>query len=545
MKRHFIFLAAAALLFSAGFPAPAAADSSHARIIRLSLVQGDVRFTRDFHDDSLNDSQAVWETAALNLPIRQGYALSTDSGRAEVEFENGAMAFLGANTIVEFYDLSLRDGHKTTRLVLRQGTAIFYVNPASGDYFSVTGGDFTVEANHRAKFRMDNFDDGSQVSVEQGQANVLRDEQSTPLEKGQSLSLRAGDAGKFDLGRALESDDFDRWVSGRIESVVTATNYSNQYANSPGYTSGFADLYTYGSWLSVGGYGYGWRPFGAGFGWSPFGYGGWFFDAGMGWSFIGSAPWGWLPYHYGSWVFSPVYGWVWIPTGFGVGRPVIYRPATAVWVRSGSTVGLVPLHPADTRGKTPLNIAQGVYAVEGRGLAATTTPSGEQNWSVVKGVPRDTFAAGLATTSSPTRVPRIIAAGNGAGHPLTSHRDSSIVYDPSEHRFVNANIPLANTIGAKKTELGAPVKGNVAAANTATMGTVAAPATPPPSRTVVVPRPAVTPPPPHSTTGSSTRSSSASGAVWGRSGNSASSTGSSHPSSSSSSHPSGGSGKPH
>jgi len=26
---------------------PVAADSSHARIIRLSLVQGDVRFTRD------------------------------------------------------------------------------------------------------------------------------------------------------------------------------------------------------------------------------------------------------------------------------------------------------------------------------------------------------------------------------------------------------------------------------------------------------------------------------------------------------------------
>ena len=544
MKRQFFVLAAAALLFSTGFPTTAAADSSHARVVRLSLVQGDVRFARQFHDDSLTDSQAVWETAALNLPIRQGYALGTDSGRAEVEFENGAMAFLGANTVIEFYDLSLRDGGKITRLVLRQGTATFYVNPADGDYFSVTGGDFTVEANHRVKFRMDNFDDGSQVSVEQGQANVLRDNQSTLLEKDQSLSVRADDADKDNMvpGRAAESDDFDHWVSGRIESVTTATNYSNQYVSSPGYTAGFADLYTYGSWFSVAGYGYGWRPFGAGFGWSPFGYGDWFFDASMGWSFIGSAPWGWLPYHYGGWGFSPVYGWVWIPTGFGVGRPVIYRPVTGVWVNSGTKVGLVPLHPADSRGKTPLNIAQGVYAVEGRGLAATTTPGVQQNWTVVKGVPRDTITAGLMTTSSPQHVSRTIAAENAGRHPVTLGRGSSIVYDPSEHRFVNAYTPPATAKAAEKTEPGAPGKENGAASKLEVVGTVAASTAPPP-RTVVAPRPAITPPPPHSSTGSSTRSSSAGEAVMGGSGKSSSSSSSSHPASSS--HPSAGSGRPH
>src|SRR5439155_13870982 len=33
----------------------------------------------------------------------------------------------------------LNDAARTTRLVLRQGSASFYVNPAGGDYFSVTG----------------------------------------------------------------------------------------------------------------------------------------------------------------------------------------------------------------------------------------------------------------------------------------------------------------------------------------------------------------------------------------------------------------------
>ena len=143
-SRLLVFLAL--ILITVSLPGSAEADASHARIVRLSLVQGDVRFARDFHDDPLSDTKAVWEVAPLNLPIRQGYALATENGRAEIEFENGAMAFIGANTVVEFYDLSLNDGVHVTRLVLRQGTGLFYVHPGNGDYFSVTGGDFTVQA---------------------------------------------------------------------------------------------------------------------------------------------------------------------------------------------------------------------------------------------------------------------------------------------------------------------------------------------------------------------------------------------------------------
>src|SRR5215467_2499775 len=104
--------------FASYIGTPAYADVSHARIVRLSLVQGDVRFVRDVKGDPLNDSlQLNWETAALNLPIRQGYVVATDSGRAEVEFENGALAFLAENTVLQFYDLSSEDGGLTTRLI--------------------------------------------------------------------------------------------------------------------------------------------------------------------------------------------------------------------------------------------------------------------------------------------------------------------------------------------------------------------------------------------------------------------------------------------
>src|SRR5713226_7411417 len=194
-----IFLALFMLSLTSGLPA--LADSSHARIIRLSLVQGDVRFARDVKGDPLTSEKATWEGATLNLPIRQGYVLATDHGRAEVEFENGAMAFLAENTALEFYDLSLEDGAKSTRLVLRQGTASFYVNPSSGDYFSVTGGDFTVEADGRAGFRLDNYDDGSTVETFKGRVSVLHKKNTTRLEKGQSLSLKAGDDSSVNVAR--------------------------------------------------------------------------------------------------------------------------------------------------------------------------------------------------------------------------------------------------------------------------------------------------------------------------------------------------------
>src|SRR5712664_1669651 len=212
---------------------PASADSSHARIIRLSLVQGDVRFARWTPDDPLADSTATWETAGLNLPIRQGYVLATDKGRAEVEFENGAMAFLKENTILEFYDLSLNDSARTTRLVLRQGSASFYVNPAGGDYFSVTGGDFTVEAEGRSTFRLDNYDDGSTVEAYKGRVSVLHNKNTTRLEKGQSLSVKAGNDSSVNVARLPDEDDFDRWVSGRVDSVSTATTAALRYTGSP------------------------------------------------------------------------------------------------------------------------------------------------------------------------------------------------------------------------------------------------------------------------------------------------------------------------
>jgi FecR protein len=507
------------VLFSLGcatLPAPAMADASHARIVRLSLVQGDVRFSRQFHKDSLDDSKAVWEPAPLNLPIREGFALSTGAdARAEVEFENGAMAFLSANTVIEFYDLTLDEGALVTRLILRQGSAIFYVHPANGDFFSVTGGDFSVEANGRSRFRLDNYDDGSTVSVEQGQVAVLRKDQTKTLQKGDSYSIDINEAQSPVLARSSEYDDFDKWVSGRIDSVATATEYSSEYVSSPAYSSGFADLYSYGSWYGVPGYGYGWQPFGVGLGWSPFGFGNWNYDPLLGWNFIGSAPWGWLPYHYGGWIFNPGRGWLWVPTGFGPVGPVIYRPVTAVWMRAGGVTGLVPLNPADSHGKPPLNLNQGIYAVRGNSVEGTAVAAGDEKWSVVNHPQRELFTApAAAPTAAPIRVSRTILAGDSGSRAVTLSRDSSIVYDPGQHRFVNSSDPTKTPVEPEKTNT--QVNASEPRKDAVKSGTVAGSSAKPAGTGVrtAAARPNITPPnPPASTRGSH----ASGGAIWDRS----------------------------
>ena len=423
----------------------ASADSSHARIVRLSVVQGDVRFARDVKGDPLADSNAGWEAAALNLPIRRGYVLATDNGRAAVEFENGAMAFLSENTVLEFYDLSSEDGGFTTRLILRQGSAEFNVTPARGDYFSVTGGDFSVQAESRTTFRMNNFDDGSSVNVLHGRLTALSKGKSTPVEKNQALSMKAGDPESVAVETATAGDDFDQWVSAKIENFTTATASGSQYVNSYDYSSGFGDLYTYGTWFPMAGYGNCWRPYGVGLGWSPFDFGSWYFDSGFGWSFLGGQPWGWLPYHYGGWLFRPGVGWVWSPSGsFGGGGIGRWRPVTGVWMRSaGGAVGIVPSHPLDVKGKTPRNLAVGLFAVTPRGVSTTLPPlESSDRWKVQKNPARDTMQNQLAATAAPARVARTMTAGATAGARVTTgNGNSAIVYDRTGRRFVNAENP--------------------------------------------------------------------------------------------------------
>jgi len=83
---------------------------------------------------------------------------------------------------------------------------------------------------------------------------------------------------------------------------------------------------------------------------SPF----WGFDG-----FNGLEPWDWTICHAGSWIrWHHRYVWV-------AGSKRHHHPPVR-WVKTGRTVGYVPIHPRDEAGKTPINLKDGLFRVKGK-----------------------------------------------------------------------------------------------------------------------------------------------------------------------------------
>lgn len=421
MRRLFISLTVslvAAVLFPYFSPAQAS-EVSHARIVRLSYAQGSVAF----HDASVSDDSAEpgelastgWQPAIVNTPIREGMSLATGDGRAEVEFESGALAWMSSNSVLEFPQLVLSDGTRVSEITVKQGTASFNLKPGRHDSFVIRAGAAMIRVPGSARFRVDVFDDGTAVSVLHGAVDV---ESATKLQRVDSksaLSFRTDAPEDFQISARPTLDGWDRWVESRGNAVQIARSESATYmGSSVGY--GAADLGFYGDWLSLPGYGYAWQPWGMGYGWSPFFNGYWNSFGAFGPTWVSYEPWGWLPYHYGGWVLSPFYGWVWVPGGFGA-----WSPATVAWMRTPVGVGWVPRAPHDKHGGTPANLVHGVVTNTPEGmtgrlansmLAASSMSSVHVvgAWQNDAELGRLTKQAQAATRTAPTGSPRLAMA---------------------------------------------------------------------------------------------------------------------------------------
>lgn len=326
--------------------APQTNDYSYVRIVRLSLVEGDVQLLRP--------SEGQWETALMNMPIRQDYSLATAQGRAEVEFESGAVARIAENTTLVFTELAMSDGGRITRLTLQQGTATFDANLSRNDIFEVHTPHLATAVTDNARYRVDVNAQGSWVSVWKGDVQVgTINGASSKIGKGRGAFVGASDTSQMQLIRNADSDSWDRWVDERDSVILSATHAAQRYTNSP-YSYGLSDLTYYGGWYNVPGYGYGWQPYGMPIGWSPFWNGRWYAMNGFGWTWVSYEPWGWMPYHFGSWTCLPGRGWFWVP-----GTINRWNPAPVHWLQVGGHIGWIPTSPGDRPGVPPANLGQG------------------------------------------------------------------------------------------------------------------------------------------------------------------------------------------
>jgi hypothetical protein len=212
------------------------------------------------------------------------------------------------------------------------------------------------------------------------------------------------------------------------------------------------------------------------------------------------------------------------------------------------------MHPLDRKGRTPLNLERGVFSNVGtKGVnAEVLRVERGQDWKTLKSPPREALSSSLVATGPPARVSRTVVESNSGVHAISLGKDSSIAYDPHEHRFVNASSPEASSSAApsaaKSGEIRVENGRSTSAASTPTSVTpprVPAPpvtrsASSPPARTIV-------PPPAPRYSGGERGSSSSRSSGWGGSASSSgtSSGRSSSPSASSTPASHHSSGRPH
>lgn len=323
---------------------------SHARVVRLSFVEGTVTVQRPDADE--------WATAPVNTPIQEGFKLSTaENSFAEVEFENAAStARLGQLSLLEFNQLALAaDGGKLNRLTLTQGYATFHFVPSEQDVYEVKAGDATLTPSGKAEFRADLDDSQLRVEVFKGSVDVSGSEGSQTLTKSMVFDMRPGEAAEVTQG--VTKDAWDEWVAQRDETQTVAQAPAATGPSSGWVSSGFygsSDLYGYGDWGYVPGYGNAWFPQ-VPLGWAPYSVGRWAWYPGFGYTWISAEPWGWLPFHYGNWLFDPGYGWFWMPGAFGY-----WSPGIVTWYQGPGWVGWAPQVPLGNRHvTTPVNCPQG------------------------------------------------------------------------------------------------------------------------------------------------------------------------------------------
>lgn len=315
-------------------------------VARVAYFSGDVLFSR-------GDDPDDWQLASLNFPMTWGDRVYTERGsRLELQTE-GSSIYLAPKTDLAVLNLT----YDVKQLSLGMGSASFRIRHMDqSELFEVDTPNCAVTLDGPGEYRIDvNGAGNTRVTVTRGYVYVAAAGGEVPLDAGRQMVIDGIDHPFYDVMRLPRQDPWDRWVASRSR---------RSYSSSLGLhvnlgISGIDDLYAYGGWSQVPGYGTCWSPTHVSRDWQPYRDGRWVWQDPWGWTWVSEEPWGWAPYHYGRWVMSRS-RWYWVPVAPDV-RTVRYAPALVAFVggpgfsisiamgggAQGGFVGWFPLAPRD------------------------------------------------------------------------------------------------------------------------------------------------------------------------------------------------------
>src|SRR2546423_8392631 len=153
-----------------------------ARVVRISLITGDVNLKRNGNTD--------WERAKLNFPLVEGDTISTDrEARVEIQIDARNFVRLGENSVLRI--VTLRD--EGVALSLVEGSASIRLAKFDRDkeYFEVDAPKTTLAAEKKGLYRIDVSREGrvQLTARDGGRARIYSETSGFELRDGRSAEL--------------------------------------------------------------------------------------------------------------------------------------------------------------------------------------------------------------------------------------------------------------------------------------------------------------------------------------------------------------------
>jgi len=252
-----------AVAWAAEPAAKAAVVTTYPQIVRVKYVEGDVRVARGKEAEELQEQDpgpvTGWEQATANLPLETGYSLATGTGRAEIEFEDASVVYLGENSVLRFNVLSTTSGVPYTELVLLTGTATMNVQsllPGESFRMFTPGDSFTVAYPKKAYLRVNSYLDAIAVTPQQDAAWYSPIENSV----GRTVAVHNGRPVPTPDMDAAAMVEWDSWVARRVSArdVELAATMKEAGLTEP--IPGLAEMRGKGKFFTCEPYGTCWEP---------------------------------------------------------------------------------------------------------------------------------------------------------------------------------------------------------------------------------------------------------------------------------------------
>jgi len=329
-------------------PTPGA---SKVRIVRLSEVKGVVRMDR-------NNGGGL-ESAIANLPVVEGNSLETQTGAAEVEFEDNSSLRVAPDSLVEFPKLERMPGGTTVSSVrLVKGMAYVSLMKTAGNEFNLLFGQQSIRLQPASHVRLQLDGNDARLAVLDGNVQIEGPSGVMDVAHKKTVTFSLADSSEPTVARNVESNPFDSWDHNSAEYHERFANISG--INGSPYSYGVSDMAYYGAFSDVGGCGMMWRPYFASAAWDPYANGAWAWYQGAGYSWVSPYPWGWMPYHYGAWNYCPGIGYGWMPGGDWMGLDNFGTPVTnrITGIRGPGRMPVRPVHPPMRGAATLLGVSE-------------------------------------------------------------------------------------------------------------------------------------------------------------------------------------------